>query len=93
MVLGGAWLIDPWLQQRHTLSRMVRFVSANTLFILCFHQYSASLATRLLPIGWSGSWLGESILIAGASIAMLAPVNLLVLRFLPSLIGAQRRLA
>jgi len=93
MVLAGSWLIDPWLQRRTTASRVVRFVSTNTLFILCFHQYSASLTERLLPSdwlgSWLGSWLGESMLIAVVSIAMLAPFNLLILRFLPSVIGAQ----
>ncbi len=95
MALGGAWLIDPWLQRRRTLSRALRFVSTNTLFILCFHQYSASLTERLLPSNWLGSWLGswlgESMVIAAVAIALLAPFNLLILRFIPSVIGAQRK--
>ncbi len=89
MILAGAWLIDPWLQRTRYVARAIRFVSANTLFVLCFHEYSASLVTHVLPPGWLGSWLAESTVITILAIAVLAPFNLLVLRFLPSMIGVR----
>ena len=91
MVIGSAWLIDPWLQQKPDAARVVRFVSENTLFILCFHQFSAALVTQWLPRLSFLPWLLESAVITALAIAILAPFNLLVLRWLPEAIGVRRK--
>jgi len=93
MVIAGAQLLQSTLAHSKWLQRAIVFVSANTLFILCLHQYSLRFSESLLGPLTSLSWGNKSLLIAAVAVAALAPFNMLVLRYFPELVGVSRRRA
>ena len=66
------------------------FISANTLFIFCFHVFSNPIAKAVLAPVELGPPLTRAAATAVVSIALLVPFNLLVRRFVPELIGLRR---
>src|SRR5580765_982120 len=77
------------LPGRMSASAPVRFVSENTLFLMCFHPVGIYYAGRLLGLG-AAHPLSSGILTVTLAFLLLVPPNLLVLRFLPEMIGVRR---
>ena len=66
------------------------FVSANTIFIMEFHGFSNRIVMPLIDAMAAGPPLVRQAIAAVLSIALLVPLNLLVLRFVPELVGLVR---
>jgi len=90
MTVAAAMTVAPLLERAPVVRRMIAFVSANTLFILCFNQYTTRYADVLLAPVPLDPWLAKSAVIALLAIVLLVPFNLLVLRFVPALIGVEK---
>ena len=90
MVIGTSMLLEP-LVGRYRHSRVFfTFISANTLFIFCFHFFSNPVAQAALAPIELGPPLARAAAMTVVSIAILVPFNLLVRRFFPELIGLRR---
>ena len=93
MVITGAQLLQSTLARSIWLQRAIVFVSANTLFILCLHQYTLRFGEALLAPLDTLSWGYKSMLITAVAVAVLVPINMLVLAYVPELVGVPRRRA
>ncbi len=74
---------------RLSASAPVRFVAENTLFLMCFHLVGIYYANRLLGLGTAHP-LSSAILTVTLAFLLLAPLNMLIRRFLPAMIGSSR---
>jgi acyltransferase len=90
MVISVSMLVAPLLATGNYMRSSVTFISANTLFIFCFHVFSNPFASWLLEPLALGPPLARAAATAAVSIASLVPFNLLARRFLPELIGLRR---
>ena len=90
MVIGASMLIEPLLGRYRHARAVCTFISANTLFIFCFHFFSNPAAQAGLAPLPLGPPLARAAAMTVVSIAMLVPFNLLVRRFFPELMGLKR---
>ena len=90
MVISASMLVASLLGSSHRARAFFTFISANTLFIFCFHFFSNPIATALLGPVRLGPPLTRAAATAVVSIALLVPFNLLVRRFVPELVGLRR---
>ena len=90
MVVSASMLLAPLFGSHRHARTLITFISANTLFIFCFHVFSNPVATDMLAPVALGPPLTRGAATAIVSIALLVPFNLLVRRFVPELIGLRR---
>jgi hypothetical protein len=90
-ILGIAMVISLSLLLENHLksSSFISFISANTLFIFCFHRFSKPLVSSVIDAFIMPSLL-SSLLVATLSILILIPVNILVIKYLPQIIGIKK---
>lgn len=86
MVVSLSILLETWSKPLP----LITFISKNTLFIFCFHKFSNSFASLIISSLGLRFLPGSTFLITVVSIAILIPVNMIVLKFLPELIGIKR---
>ena len=85
MVISLSLLLETYLKS----SSFIAFISANTLFIFCFHRFSKPLVSSVIDAFIMPSLL-SSLLVATLSILILIPVNILVIKYLPQIIGIKK---
>ena len=90
MVISGSMLLPSLLGGHRHARTLITFISANTLFIFCFHVFSNPFATAVLAPVVLAPPLTRAAATAIVSIALLVPFILLVRRFVPELIGLRR---
>jgi hypothetical protein len=90
-ILGIAMIISlSLLLENHLKSfSFISFISANTLFIFCFHRFSKPLVSSVIDAFIMPSLL-SSLLVTTLSILILIPVNILVIKYLPQIIGIKK---
>ncbi|HUO94680.1 MAG TPA: acyltransferase family protein [Steroidobacteraceae bacterium] len=92
MIAGVSMLLASLLGDLPGVRAAFERVSANTLFIFCFHVFSNPAATALLaPLAPSPPFVA-AVLISIVSIALLMPLAVLVRRYVPELVGLRRRM-
>lgn len=91
-ILGIAMIISLSLLLETTLKSFsfISFISANTLFIFCFHRFSNPIAISVIKTFIIKPSLFNSLLIATLSILILIPANILVIKYLPQIIGIKK---
>jgi acyltransferase len=86
MIISLSLLLEPYLK---SLS-FITFISANTLFIFCFHKFTNPVASSVIKTFISEPSLVSSLLIALLSILILIPFNIIVIKYLPQIIGIKK---
>ena len=86
MIISLSLLLEPYLK---SLS-FITFISANTLFIFCFHKFSNPVAGSVIKTFIKEPSLLSTFLIALLSILILIPFNVIVIKYLPQIIGIKK---
>lgn len=88
MMICMAFLLE---RLRCLPQRLVKLVSKNTLFILCYHGVSSYYVGRVLDSLIALPLVPRSVVIAMGSVACLLPICVLVSRWLPWVVGEAKR--
>ncbi|MCX7099823.1 MAG: acyltransferase family protein [Methylococcales bacterium] len=73
-------------------SALISYISASTLSIFCFHVFSNPVATVIVDSLAIKPLLLSALLATVLSILMLLPVNWLIVKYIPELVGIKRPL-
>ena len=71
-------------------SSFIMYISSSTLFIFCFHVFSSPAAGFFVDKLEIKTVMVSSLLATTLSILLLLPINTLILRFVPEVIGLKR---
>lgn len=71
-------------------SAFITYISNSTLFIFCFHVFSSPAAQVIVDALAIKTMIVSSLLATVLSILLLLPINRLIVRFVPELIGIKR---
>ncbi|MGH8560022.1 MAG: hypothetical protein ACRESZ_21745, partial [Methylococcales bacterium] len=71
-------------------SFLITYISNSTLFIFCFHVFSSPVAKVIIDAMEIKIVIVSSLLATVLSILLLLPINQLILKFVPELIGIKR---
>jgi fucose 4-O-acetylase-like acetyltransferase len=85
MTISLALLLENYLK-----FSFITFISSNTLFIFCFHKFSNAFVGSMIGKSFIDIPLLNSLLIATLSILLLIPFNIVVIKYIPQLIGLKK---
>lgn len=71
-------------------SAFITYISNSTLFIFCFHVFSSPAVKVIVDALAIKTMIVSSLLATVLSILILLPINEMIVRFVPELIGAKR---
>ncbi len=71
-------------------SAFITYISSSTLFIFCFHVFSSPAAKFIIDTLAIKTVMVNSLLATVLSILLLLPINWLIVKFVPELIGIKR---
>jgi acyltransferase len=86
MIISFSLLLETYLKS----FSFITFISANTLFIFCFHKFSNPIAVSVIKAFIIKPSILGSLLTALLSILILIPINILVIKYLPQIIGIKK---